>query len=134
MPRAQEKKDALADARSVASASDSSADDNKLLEIGYVPSFKREFSNVATVCRPFAIADRLTDRTADQLRVQYHGSLLEYRDHLQHTLATWRSRLRNLVLDSGGDDVLHARCVSPVHSFPYCIRRRRKFASPGASE
>ncbi|TFK82831.1 APC amino acid permease [Polyporus arcularius HHB13444] len=55
MPRAQEKKDALADARSVGSASDSSADDNKLLEIGYVPSFKREFSNVATISFAFSI-------------------------------------------------------------------------------
>ena len=50
MPSAQEKKVAQADTRSVASGSDSSsADDNKLLEIGYVPSFKREFSNLATV-------------------------------------------------------------------------------------
>ena len=27
-------------------------DDNKLLEIGYVPSFRREFSNIATVSSP----------------------------------------------------------------------------------
>lgn len=47
------KKDAQADSRSVASGSDNSLDDdNKLLEIGYVPSFKREFSNVATVRAP----------------------------------------------------------------------------------
>lgn len=44
----EDKKDAQADTRSVASSS-SSTDYNKLLEIGYVPSFKREFSNVATV-------------------------------------------------------------------------------------
>ena len=45
------KKEPTAETRSVASGSDNSADDdNKLLEIGYVPSFKREFSNLATVC------------------------------------------------------------------------------------
>ncbi|RPD63325.1 APC amino acid permease [Lentinus tigrinus ALCF2SS1-6] len=58
MPPAQEKKDAQADTRSVASGSgsdSSSADDNKLLEIGYVPSFKREFSNVATISFAFSI-------------------------------------------------------------------------------
>ena len=44
------KKEATADTRSIASTSENSADDdNKLLEIGYVPSFKREFSNIATV-------------------------------------------------------------------------------------
>lgn len=47
-PIIQEKKEAQADARSVGTAS-SLDDDKKLLEIGYVPSFKREFSNVATV-------------------------------------------------------------------------------------
>jgi hypothetical protein len=26
-------------------------DDKELLALGYVPSFKREFSNLATVCR-----------------------------------------------------------------------------------
>lgn len=44
-----EKKDAQADTRSIGDSSDDSGDDNKLLEIGYVPSFKREFSNIATV-------------------------------------------------------------------------------------
>lgn len=50
-PRAlsDEKKDAQADTRSIGDSSDDSGDDNKLLEIGYVPSFKREFSNIATV-------------------------------------------------------------------------------------
>lgn len=28
-------------------------DDRKLEELGYIPSFKREFSNLATVRRPF---------------------------------------------------------------------------------
>ena len=47
------KKETTADTRSVASDSDNSADDdNKLLQIGYVPSFKREFSNIATVRAP----------------------------------------------------------------------------------
>ncbi|TBU31280.1 APC amino acid permease [Dichomitus squalens] len=50
------KKDASAETRSIASTSDNSADDdNKLLEIGYVPSFKREFSNVATISFAFSI-------------------------------------------------------------------------------
>lgn len=44
------KEKAQADTRSITGRSDnSSSDDNKLLEIGYVPSFKREFSNLATV-------------------------------------------------------------------------------------
>ena len=29
-------------------------DDRKLEELGYIPSFKREFSNLATVCRRFS--------------------------------------------------------------------------------
>ena len=52
-PTLELKKDAQADTRSVASGTASSVDDdNKLLEIGYVPSFRREFSNIATVSLP----------------------------------------------------------------------------------
>ncbi|KAI0632982.1 APC amino acid permease [Trametes polyzona] len=50
-----EKKDAQADTRSIGDSSDDSGDDNKLLEIGYVPSFKREFSNLATISFAFSI-------------------------------------------------------------------------------
>ncbi|KAI0742861.1 APC amino acid permease [Daedaleopsis nitida] len=53
-PTIQEKKEAQADARSVGTAS-SLDDDKKLLEFGYVPSFKREFSNVATISFAFSI-------------------------------------------------------------------------------
>ena len=57
------KKEPTAETRSVASGSDNSADDdNKLLEIGYVPSFKREFSNIATVCACiYRTCDSITD-------------------------------------------------------------------------
>ncbi|KAI0651168.1 APC amino acid permease [Trametes meyenii] len=54
-PPLAEKKDAQADTRSIGSNSDDSGDDNKLLEIGYVPSFKREFSNIATISFAFSI-------------------------------------------------------------------------------
>ncbi|KAI0830261.1 APC amino acid permease [Trametes gibbosa] len=50
-----EKKEAQADTRSIGDSSDDSGDDNKLLEIGYVPSFKREFSNIATISFAFSI-------------------------------------------------------------------------------
>ena len=132
MPSAQEKKVAQADTRSVASGSDSSsADDNKLLEIGYVPSFKREFSNIATVRVQYPMNELLADFPADQLRVQYHGSVLEYRDHIQHALDSGRSRLRDLVLDPGGDDVLHARYVS---SAPMLCSPPSDVVAPGAPE
>ncbi|KAH9920860.1 APC amino acid permease [Epithele typhae] len=56
IPAMQEKDVKAADARSVVSGSDGSTDDdNKLLEIGYVPSFKREFSNIATISFAFSI-------------------------------------------------------------------------------
>ncbi|KAI0354287.1 APC amino acid permease [Trametes cingulata] len=54
-PPLPDKKDAQADTRSIGSSSDDSGDDNKLLEIGYVPSFKREFSNMATISFAFSI-------------------------------------------------------------------------------
>lgn len=47
-------------------------DDKKLESLGYVPSFKREFSNLATVCETcLALFLNLTDNlhTADQLCV-----------------------------------------------------------------
>ncbi|KAL7278701.1 hypothetical protein ACG7TL_007703 [Trametes sanguinea] len=54
-PPLSEKKDAQVDTRSFGSCSNGSNDDNKLLEIGYVPSFKREFSNIATISFAFSI-------------------------------------------------------------------------------
>ncbi|KAH9894022.1 APC amino acid permease [Cubamyces lactineus] len=54
-PPANEKKDAQADTRSIGSSSSDSGDDDRLLEIGYVPSFKREFSNIATISFAFSI-------------------------------------------------------------------------------
>ncbi|KAI8990399.1 APC amino acid permease [Trametes punicea] len=54
-PPLSEKKDAQVDARSFRSSSSDSGDDNKLLEIGYVPSFRREFSNLATISFAFSI-------------------------------------------------------------------------------
>ena len=44
----------------------SSLDDDRLLEdIGYVPSFKREFSNIATVRIQYPMNDLLADVPAD---------------------------------------------------------------------
>ena len=45
----EKKQDAFVDNASVSSTLD---DDRVLQEIGYVPSFKREFSNLATVSTP----------------------------------------------------------------------------------
>ncbi|CDO68771.1 hypothetical protein BN946_scf184989.g37 [Trametes cinnabarina] len=54
-PPLSEKKDAQVDTRSFGSSSSDLNDDNKLLQIGYVPSFKREFSNLATISFAFSI-------------------------------------------------------------------------------
>ena len=122
------KKEPAPETRSVASGSDNSTDDdNKLLEIGYVPSFKREFSNIATVRTPFLRLSPMTfDVDPDQLRVQHHGSLLKHCYNLQHSSDPRWTRLGDMVLDSGGDDVLHSRCVSLSHALsPRCQRLPR---------
>ena len=78
----KKKDEVMVDNRSV---DDSTLDDDKLLEdIGYVPSFKREFSNLATVRFPRVsraidqalMSDRVSATPTDQLRVQYYGPLL----------------------------------------------------------
>ena len=115
MPSAQEKKVAQADTRSVASGSDSSsADDNKLLEIGYVPSFKREFSNIATVRVHYSMNELLADVPADQLRVQYHGSVLKCRDDFQYAASPRRTCVGYVVLAPG---VVHVPNAWYVRSF-----------------
>ena len=50
-------------------------DDKKLEAMGYVPSFKREFSNLATVCAPTLLSDRVSYGCGllDQLRLQHYG-------------------------------------------------------------
>ena len=51
-------------------------DDRKLEELGYIPSFKREFSNLATVSLLFSkgFLFPAPDETGpDQLCVQHHG-------------------------------------------------------------
>lgn len=91
----------------------STLDDDKLLEdIGYVPSFKREFSNLATVC--FSASPGAIDSVeqillfADQLRVQYYGTVFECRDDLQHpATARWAS-VGDVVLDPGRVHVLYS--------------------------
>ena len=114
-----EKKDVQADSHSVSSKS-STDDDNKLLEIGYVPSFKREFSNIATVCLPQSLMDAYTHFSPDQLRVQHHGALLEYRDDVQHPSHSRWTGLGDMVLDLGCLHVLHSWYVPslPSHA-PY---------------
>ena len=75
----QDQKDGKADIDyREASSSSSLIDDDKELEaLGYVPSFKREFSNIATVCILSSVEQRaLTDACTDQLRLQYHGPML----------------------------------------------------------
>ena len=94
--------------------SDSStlADDALLQEIGYKPSFKREFTNLSTVrsCVPTIFPAYLwPNMLADKLRVQYHGPLLERRDDIQHAAALRRARLRDMVLDPRLVHVPHAR-------------------------
>ena len=112
------KQDAFVDNASVNSTLD---DDRVLQEIGYVPSFKREFSNLATVRPPLPFTrPRFAQQVpnVDQLRVQHHGPLLEHRDDVQHAAAARRARVRHLVLDPRRVHVLHARCVPS----PACAR------------
>ena len=89
-----------------------SVEDDKLLrELGYVPSFRREFSNLATV-RDICvqqILQCLTSLDVDKFRVQYHGSLLQYRYDLQYTTSARRAVLSDLVLDIGSMHVLYPR-------------------------
>ena len=115
---------AFVDNQSVSSVLD---DDRLLQEIGYVPSFKREFSNLATVrhillhsgtCpRCFSsgvIGVRMLNRqfvSTDQLRVQHHGPVLQHSHDLQHPAAARRACIGDMVLDPGCLHVLHARCV-----------------------
>lgn len=97
-------------------SAESTLDDDALLrEIGYKPSFKREFTNLSTV-RPRAALRRpaLTPRT-DQLRVQHHGPLLERRDDVQHAAALRRPGVRDVVLAPRQRHVPHARCAPAPH-------------------
>ena len=49
-------------------------DDRELVALGYVPSFKREFSNLATVCVLEAnVLLTMLTHDADQFCVLYHG-------------------------------------------------------------
>lgn len=96
-------------------------DDDALLEqIGYQPSFRREFTSLSTVGRA---APLLAERTraeplyllpTDKLRVQCHGPLLERRDDVQHAAVRRRACVRDLVLDPRLVHVPHARFVPPA--------------------
>jgi hypothetical protein len=99
-------------------------DDRVLEEIGYVPSFKREFSNLATVNIgiTFGLVFRATEKVADLVRLQYHGPLLQCCYHFQHPTHVGRTFLSKsrrykrynclsvagyLVMDIGRVHVLH---------------------------
>ena len=114
----KKKDEVMVDNRSV---DDSTLDDDKLLEdIGYVPSFKREFSNLATVRFPRVsraidqalMSDRVSATPTDQLRVQYHGSLLVYCNDVQHSTPPRRPCICDVVLDPWRVHVLHSGCVA----------------------
>ena len=110
----KERKETVAvDNRSVSST----LDDDKLLEdIGYVPSFKREFSNLATVSRFCLCSTIIIDipriASPDQFRVQYHGALLVGRDDLQYPTTSRRPCICDVVLDPGRVHVLYPWCVA----------------------
>jgi hypothetical protein len=56
-------------------------DDKELVALGYVPSFKREFSNLATVSTVLSVAVWLVDagfRSASPLASWYVETLLGY--------------------------------------------------------
>lgn len=56
---------------------DGTLDDDRILEqIGYVPSFKREFSNLATVCRPLDITAEQALITAVGLQISFAFSIM----------------------------------------------------------
>jgi hypothetical protein len=69
----------------VEDASSMDADDRRLQELGYVPSFKREFTNLATVSGSALLSkeDGITQLFAlwrsDQLCILNYGSLLSRR-------------------------------------------------------
>ena len=64
-------------------------DDRKLEELGYIPSFKREFSNLATVrgslSHVFARSPPMesVESHSDQLCVQYHGIFISLNGNTQ---------------------------------------------------
>lgn len=105
------------DARSIKSRVASSTDDDDQMlvdQFGYVPSFKREFSSLATVrARSLFRTSRphKPHRQLDQFCVQHHGPLLQCRDDVQHAALHRGPRLRGVVLDPRCLHVLHARCV-----------------------
>lgn len=103
-------------AQSVSSTDD---DDKVLQQIGYVPSFRREFSNLATVrpeiTRPSVFRGTkklsMVNVRTDQLRIQYHGSLLQYRNDVQHPADVGWTCIGHLVLDSRRMHVFYPRYV-----------------------
>ena len=91
-------------------------DDDRLLvdQFGYVPSFKREFSSLATVRARAVLLSCSASRAlrrVDQFRVQYHGPVLQCCDDVQHAAAHGGPCLRRVVLDPWCLHVLHARYV-----------------------
>lgn len=84
-------------------------DDRVLQEIGYAPSFKREFTNLATVSLSlvFAYIEIASDQfpfivhVIDKLRIQHYGTMLERRYDVQHTIANRRTLVGVLVLAIG---------------------------------
>ncbi|THG98846.1 hypothetical protein EW026_g3409 [Hermanssonia centrifuga] len=83
------------DAKSMSSTLE---DDKILKELGYAPSFKREFSNLAT----------------------YYGVVFECRYDLQHSSLTRRAGFSNLVLDLGIMYVSYPCIAEIVSAFPTC--------------
>ena len=64
-------------------------DDRKLEELGYIPSFKREFSNLATVrgslSHVFVRSPPMVtvESHSDQLCIQYHGIFISPKEETQ---------------------------------------------------
>ncbi len=64
-------------------------DDKELVALGYKPSFKREFSNLATVCSYlFDNAARGSHRDVDKFCFQYHGKLLHFVNEINAQIRT----------------------------------------------
>lgn len=70
-------------------------DDHRLEVLGYKPTFRREFSNLATISFAFSImVCSVCSLGPILLQIQITGIVFEYRNDSQHSTVTWRACFR----------------------------------------
>lgn len=100
-----------------AASSTGQDDDAVLQEMGYVPSFQREFTSLSTVCNFLKPPVYLLFMCAlDQLCFQHHGSVLQHRDYFQHASVVRGPCLGNMVLAAWLVHVFDAWYNIPGHT------------------